>query len=255
MQLDIVTIHMNDFVGLGRTTKSLSGVTGKRDTRWILVDGDSNRQQAEDAVLFGEAATRADVCISELDEGIYDAMNKGTAQVRGDYVLYLNAGDELHPLFDPVSLSMELAGASPAMIWGRCHERFPGGEIVKVKNRSPAFAWYGMPVNHQNVLFRRDVLGDKPYDTHFQICADYDLVGRILKSGGDVYRTSMPIAIFSRGGLNEKNSSLGMDEEEILRTLHFGVPRLLSSGIRRLKMFNARLGRVPAIRRVLRRWF
>jgi putative colanic acid biosynthesis glycosyltransferase len=181
-------------------------------------------------------------------------MNKGTAQSSDGYLLYLNAGDELHPLFDWNALLAQIEQTRPAMIWGTCHERFADGTLVKVHNRSPALAWYGMPVNHQNVLFRREGLREPPYDTSYRICADYDLVSRILKSGGEIYRTHMPIAIFQRGGTNSTDFESTMHEEEQLRVVHHGVPRTMSHLISQLKAFNARIGQQPAIRRVLRRW-
>lgn len=254
MLLNIVTIHLKDFEGLRRTLGSLRSMLDVPDVRWIVVDGGSSRVTADDDVLLGEVAALADAYISEPDNGIYHAMNKGTAKALNGYLLYLNAGDELHPEFDWITLARHVEDTTPEMIWGLCHERYSDGTLVRVHNRSPALAWYGMPVNHQNVLFRRDSVGDQPYDTSLRILADYDLVSRLLKSGGRVYRTGMPIAIFHRGGRNAQEFNATMREEERLRVQYYGVPRLVSHLIGRFKTFNAWLGKSPAIRRVLRRW-
>jgi len=160
----------------------------------------------------------------------------------------------LHPDFSLDAIEAELGDRNPEMVWGTCFERFPDGSLVKLKNRSPRLAWYGVPVNHQNVLFRRDTLGDSPYDVRYRYCADYDLISRLLNQGIDVHRTSLPIAIFERGGTGSRNFIENMKEEELLRTQHYGVNKYASSGISYLKRLNRQLGSVPAIRRLLRKW-
>lgn len=254
MRLSIVTVHLDDFAGLRATCASLQPVLDSGLAEWTLIDGGSDWQRSGGESLRAEVTERSDVIVSEPDAGIYDAMNKGTKLATGEYVLYLNAGDELHPDFDWKALAEEIANGSPAMVWGVCHERFEEGTLVKVKNRSPGLAWYGMPVNHQNVLFRRSVLGDAPYDTSYKICADYDLVSRLLKSGETVFRSEMPISIFQRGGTSAARFAQNMAEEGHLRTLHYGVPKPASYLIRQVKTLNAWIGQVPAVRRLLRRW-
>lgn len=253
MNLSIVTVHLEDFSGLKRTMESLKRWKDFEGSQWVVIDGGS-KVAGDNAVLVSEVASLADVYVSEPDEGIYHAMNKGTALAQAEYVLYLNAGDEIHPQFDLTQVTFEMGTEKPAMIWGTCHERFATGAIVRVKNRSPNLAWYGMPVNHQNVMFRRELLGDTPYDLRYRICADYDLVGRLLKKGGSVIRSDVPFVVFHRGGVNEQRLDETLSEEAILRTLHFGVPSVISLGILLLKKANSKLGQSPAFRRILRRW-
>jgi hypothetical protein len=254
MLLNIVTIHLDNFEGLHRTLESLRPTLGHPNVRWIVVDGGSSHPNPDEQRLMDAVSEMADVFISEHDRGIYDAMNKGTDRTVEGYLLYLNAGDELHPHFDWNDLGTQLEGSKADMVWGVCHERYPNGTLVRIHNRSPALAWYGMPANHQNILFRRDRIGDQPYDTSYRILADYDLVSKILKSGGRVQRTAMPIAIFDRGGLSTAEFDSTMEEEDRLRMQHYGVPSAVSYVIRRFKTVNASIGKNPTLRRFLRRW-
>jgi putative colanic acid biosynthesis glycosyltransferase len=255
VQLDIITIHLNDFESLKRTVNSLDALTRGHGVNWILVDGASKISEPDQAELFSTLTKKASQFISEPDDGIYHAMNKGTRLSRGDYVLYLNAGDELHPEFCLEKLRDEIRESTPDMIWGTCYERFRNQCLVKVKNRSPELSWYGIPVNHQNVLFRRDRLGSSPYDDTYRYCADYDLISRLLVKNGAVHQTSMPIAIFQRGGISSLNFRETMREEERLRTRHFGVNRPTSRVITYLKIVNNKIGQIPTARRLLRKWF
>ena len=253
MQLDIVTVHLSDFDGLKRTFASLESMLARRQFRWIVIDGGSVAATTEQAALMRTVSQRAACFLSEDDNGIYDAMNKGTSLADADYVLYLNAGDELHKGFSLSELEAELGSDKPEMIWGTCYERFPAGALVRTKTRSPQLAWYGIPVNHQNVLFRRDVLGEKPYSENYKYCADYDLICRLLKRG-HVYRTAMPFVTYERGGVSARNFADTMAEEELLRSEHFGLSPRVSMAITCLKKINAKIGSLPAIRRLMRRW-
>ena len=150
-------------------------------------------------------------------------------------------------------LEVELGTDRPEMIWGTCYERFATGTLVRTKTRSPRLAWYGIPVNHQSVLFRRDVLGEKPYSECYTYCADYDLICRLLKRGS-VHRTAMPFVTYERGGVSSRNFKDTMAEEEFLRSEHFGLSPRVSMAITSLKKINAKIGSLPAIRRLMRRW-
>jgi len=79
--LTIITIHLDDPDGLHKTFESLGPTLRSESVEWIVVDGGSDRQSA--AVLKA-VESLADVFISEPDEGIYDAMNKGTRLAAGE---------------------------------------------------------------------------------------------------------------------------------------------------------------------------
>ena len=64
-----------------------------KEIEYIIVDGGSKDKTLEIAKRYAE---KLSVIISEPDKGLYDAMNKGIRLATGDYVCFLNAGDQLH---------------------------------------------------------------------------------------------------------------------------------------------------------------
>lgn len=82
----IITVTLNNIAGLKETHRSLKLQTF-RDFEWIVMDGGSNDASA-DYLKTTDAQWH-----SEKDEGLYDAMNEGIARAKGDYLLFLNAGD------------------------------------------------------------------------------------------------------------------------------------------------------------------
>ena len=96
MKLSIITINFNNEKGLKKTLDSVSCQTWC-DFEHIIVDGASSDGSVQSISNYCEqVANRYPVLwISEPDEGIYNAMNKGIRMAKGDYCLFLNSGDYL----------------------------------------------------------------------------------------------------------------------------------------------------------------
>ncbi|MDX2463979.1 MAG: glycosyltransferase [Porticoccus sp.] len=252
MKITVVTVHLNDFSGLSRTLKSLELSGQMNHLEWIVIDGGS--QLTDRGLCFKQVKSIADYFISEPDKGIYDAMNKGTSLATGDYVLYLNAGDELHPDFDVEHAKKSAAGILPNMILGRCEVRYQDGSQIKVKTRSPSWAWYCMPAYHPAILFRRDILGDNPYDTTYKLAADYDLVCRLLVNDARVTQLASVISVYHRGGVSDIQGDAAREEENQIRLKYFQIPVFVGNGIKRFKKMNAKQSPFSKLTRLLRRW-
>ena len=89
--ISIITINYNDKVGLERTLKSVTNQTYK-NVEYIVIDGGSTDGSNELLVQYND---KINYWISEPDKGIYNAMNKGILKTNGEYLLFLNSGDEL----------------------------------------------------------------------------------------------------------------------------------------------------------------
>src|ERR1700755_616928 len=90
--LSVITIVYNNVRDIERTMLSVLNQTYP-NIEYIIVDGASNDGTLE---VIKRYETRITKLISEKDEGIYDAMNKGLAIATGDYVVFMNSGDELY---------------------------------------------------------------------------------------------------------------------------------------------------------------
>lgn len=89
--ISIITVNYNDLNGLERTLKSVQEQT-VNDFEHIIIDGNSDDGSKEFIVKTQENYS---YWVSESDKGIYDAMNKGVVAASGDYILFLNSGDDL----------------------------------------------------------------------------------------------------------------------------------------------------------------
>ena len=87
-KISVITICYNE-PNLEKTCESIINQTWQ-NFEWIVVDGGSNDQTQE---IWNKYKHRIDTFISEPDNGIYNAMNKGLKLARGEFVLFMNAGD------------------------------------------------------------------------------------------------------------------------------------------------------------------
>ena len=91
MKLSIITINYNNLEGLKRTYESVVSQTCQ-DFEWIIIDGGSTDGSKE---FIEEHQAHFAYWCSEPDKGIYNAMNKGIVKATGEYLQFLNSGDNL----------------------------------------------------------------------------------------------------------------------------------------------------------------
>jgi|GEM_PF-250430 len=155
--LSIITVVLNAAAGLEKTLRSVfAQAYGEPEV--IVIDGGSGDGTTE---VIKDYADRISYWVSEPDEGIYDAMNKGLKAATGHWVLFLNAGDTFanpHVLQQVFSTVTQDAG----VIYGDSIADY-GDFMLYRKAGSPVHLWKGMICSHQAMLFRREVLRDTGY--------------------------------------------------------------------------------------------
>jgi glycosyltransferase involved in cell wall biosynthesis len=181
-----------------------------RDVELIVIDGGSDDGTVE---LLSSLNGQIDYWMSEPDEGIYDAMNKGVAASRGEYILHLNAGDRLIQVpLDTLRRCLEddIDVASCGVLIDRKNVYVPKtGFPMKIAN------WW----HHQGTFYRRSShLG---YDTGYRICGDFELNQRLVKAGASVRLFADIVAEHQNNGISMHPSG----QKEIFRSirLHFGA--------------------------------
>ena len=156
-KLSIVTVCYNAREDLEKTIESVLRQRFK-NYEYIVIDGGSNDGTIR---VLEKYASKLDKVVTEPDEGIYYAMNKGIELACGDGILFLNAGDVLEG--DEIfSQSMEIPCAVPAVTTNLY------GTTVDVKfSRKKLY----LPTCHQAIIFKND--GTK-YDTSYRVSSDLD---------------------------------------------------------------------------------
>ena len=87
--ISIITVNYNNCQGLERTVNSVARQT-YTDVEYIVVDGGSTDKSVD---IIKQNENIISFWVSEKDNGIYNAMNKGVSFSHGEYLLFLNSGD------------------------------------------------------------------------------------------------------------------------------------------------------------------
>ncbi|MBT2502712.1 glycosyltransferase [Curtobacterium sp. ISL-83] len=227
--LSIVTITYNDDDGLARTLASLTELVhvAGDDLEVVVVDGGESVATRD---LVGEW-TPAAVLISEPDEGIYDAMNKGLDRVHGGHVWFLNGGDEA--LTDWTALRGVLAGNQGSVVLA--DYVLAGRTVDRARSsRPPRSMWHALPTSHQAIFYPLAGIGAARYDRRFGIVADYAFTADLYARDVPFARSSLPVARFHLDGVSNEHARLigeqaGVVQREILRT---ALPLRLVSRLR-----------------------
>lgn len=205
----IVTVSLNHLGGLTKTHHSLNTQTCT-DYEWIVIDGCST--DGTTAYLEGTDIN----WISEKDNGIYDAMNKGIDHANGTYIIFMNAGDCFADNKVLETIRKKIRNSIPDFIYGDALEIY-NGKIFLKKSRDVRKIIQGMITHHQSMIYKTDLLKKEKYNLSYKIAADYDLTLRILRKAENILYIPQPICIFESGGLSQRQAFQGRKEQFQIR--------------------------------------
>lgn len=205
--LSIITVVFNDKVGLYKTIRSVFDQKKYyNNLEFIVIDGGSTDGTLDIIKQNNHVITKY---ISEKDDGIYDAMNKGIKLAQGDYLLFLNAGD----YFVGNVLSTFISG--PVYLPVKYMNIFTKYITVKIKNIKRS-----IPNCHQGIIFEnKHIL----YDIQFPICSDYDFFLRLYKKTLINRLITEGYIHFDSNGISSHAISARNKEMYILRKKHFDL--------------------------------
>lgn len=225
--LSVITIVYNNARDIERTMLSVLNQTYD-GIEYIVVDGASNDGTLD---IIKRYENRVAKLISEKDKGIYDAMNKGLALATGDYVIFMNSGDEFYA---SDTVAKVFATASDADIYYGETEMVNDERESLGQRRHQApdkFNWrsfkYGMSVSHQAIYIRRSLT--EPYDPQYQLSADIDWIIRAAKKAKKIVKVNGYVAKYLVGGMSKSKHKQSLLERFDIMKRHYGlIPTLLN---------------------------
>ena len=175
VKVSIITVCLNAADSLANTCESICSQQYS-GFEWIVIDGASTDGSLDILHEYQGDITRL---VSEPDNGIYDAMNKGIRLARGDYLLFLNAGDRLAG--PDVLYSVESA-PDVGIIYGDIEVVSDGlSKLIKSPQELPRDFLLRKMMPHQSTFIKKELF-DKygSYKVSYKIAADYDFFVRML---------------------------------------------------------------------------
>lgn len=211
MKISIVTVVLNDRLGLEKTRNSVKGQLNV-EIEHIIIDGASSDGTAELAFEYLKDQNINSVVRSERDHGLYDAMNKGVELATGDYIIFLNAGDYFAES-DVLSTVVTALDGAPGtcLLYGSCYELRSDGQLTHKIPRGHSRVKSGMFANHQAMFFNRKFVVENniKYDIKYKIGGDYAYCSQLIKFGGVIEYLGVPICVFEMSGISNTRKSIG----------------------------------------------
>jgi len=219
--LSVITIVYNNVKDIERTMLSVLNQTYP-GIEYILVDGLSNDGTID---VIKKYEDRIAKFISEKDEGIYDAMNKGLALATGNYVIFMNSGDEF---FDADTVAAVFASADDADIYYGETEMIDDAaqSLGQRRHKAPKqFTWrgfsLGMSISHQAIYIKRSLI--EPYDRKYQLSADIDWIIRSAKKAKKIINVNRYVAKYLVGGMSKTKHRQSLAERFDIMKRHYGL--------------------------------
>ena len=208
IQISIVTVCRNPGECLRATIESVANQSYK-NIQYIIIDGNSSDGTKE---LVEEYGKNVDVFISEKDNGIYDAMNKGISLATGELIGIINAGDTYNS--DAVKQVVDMrvqTTQEEAIFYGGINKVDIDRRVVRVLD--PVIKLEGlekdMVLFHPSIFIPRIVYNAYgKYSDLFRISGDFDLLRRYYKTGLPFIRIDYNMADMMEGGVSENFKSI-----------------------------------------------
>jgi len=242
MKLSIVTVTLNRAAHLDATFRSLLAQTN-RDWEYIVVDGWSHDNTVDLLRSYSEVLGPRLRWVSEPDNGIYDAMNKGIAMASGDAIGFIGSGDTYFDELSLQTISDTLERTQVDAVYGN---------LIFVNKRNVGKVcryWHGS--QYEPGIFNRGWQPAHPtffckkkcfeaygcFDTELAVSADFDLMFRFLEKHriSSRYIPRTLVRMLSGGESNGSLRNIAIAHRNIYRAFRkygYSVPPLYS--LRRL---------------------
>ncbi|MCG8477108.1 MAG: glycosyltransferase [Cytophagales bacterium] len=229
--VSVITVVYNDEKHIENTLKSVIGQRYPK-VEYLVIDGNSTDQTSS---IIARYANSIDSYVCEADRGIYDAMNKGLAKATGDYVLFMNSGDQFEN--EKVLENIFEKNDEPADIYyGETHFTDEKGKVLGTRSElttrklpeqlTAKSMLSGMVVCHQAILVKRALAST--YDLRYKCSADIDWVTDALQKATRIQNTHMVIARYLTGGYSAINRRQAWAERFVIYGRRFGWFRTFS---------------------------
>lgn len=218
MKFSIITVLYNNLQGLKNTSISVLN-QNFQEYEWLIIDGKSNDGTSN----FLLELKMKGLCkfISEKDNGIYDAMNKGIRMASGEYILFLNGGDVFYDNNVLEKVSQKINKKSDinknAIYYGDFSYFFSSGKTKYIKARNINYIRHSLPTSHQAFFYPLIFLRKNQYDLKYSISSDYYLTAKAYIDNESFLSVEYPICKFEIGGISGQKYFKAIKEAYIIQ--------------------------------------
>ncbi len=210
MKVSIITVSFNSDKTIEQTIQSVIGQTYS-NIEYIIVDGGSTDGTMG---IVKKYQDNIEYVVSEPDNGIYDAMNKGLKIATGDIIGIINSDDwyDIQTVQKAVSCFQKY---NSDILYGDCIYVYENGNHLRNLKYPLESLWYLMVTPHPTVFVRKEIYQKYGvFDENYRMAADYELMLRFYSAGVSFHYLEYDMAYFRSGGASTKQIVLCLQETE-----------------------------------------
>ena len=224
-KFSIITITYNAAAVIEPTLQSVLAQT-YTNYEYLLIDGGSK----DDTVAKAKASgIRFAHIVSEPDNGLYDAMNKGIALATGDYLCFLNAGDAFYApdTLQTIANAAMAEESLPDVLYGETAEVDEARNFVRMRRlQAPEkLTWRsfkdGMMVCHQAFYAKREIA--PMYDLKYRLSSDVDWCIKVMKQSERLVNVNATVVNYLQNGLSLQHHHASLKERFWIMSRHYGL--------------------------------
>lgn len=205
MKISVITVCFNAVTTIERTFKSVI-IQTEKNFEYLVIDGQSNDGTLELINKWKPIFEKTGIyfrCISEKDNGLYDAMNKGAINAKGKWLIYMNADDELADknvlchAAESLNDKIDILYGNSIIIDGNREEKRISLPIETIKKH--------LPFIPQSAFIKTSVQKKYLFNEKYKIAADYDCFLRMYLQGRNFVKDNYFYSKFYIGGISNQN--------------------------------------------------
>ncbi|KAA9332269.1 glycosyltransferase [Hymenobacter busanensis] len=215
LKISVITINYNRSAELETTIQSVVS-QASRDFEYIIIDGHSTDGSVE---TIKSCESNIDFWISEQDNGIYDAMNKGIAKAQGEYLVFLNSGDRFANA-EVLGILHKATQDQPSIdvFYGDMLVERPGvagQSYYSHPNKLSLFFFQEDTVNHQAAMVKASLFREfGRYPEQYQLAADFWLFLRAFVAEKQFYHIPKALVVYDFAGVSAQDGFKKYKEEQ-----------------------------------------
>lgn len=215
--ISVITVCYNSAHQLEKTVQS---ILSQKDSsiEYLIIDGASTDETPN---VLDKYQDKVDIIVSETDSGIYDAMNKGIGLAKGEYLIFINAGDILceNSLYE---IKKELKTGLDVYYYSYY-------TVINIKGANLSFEAkqclnlsHEIPTCHNAMAISKEAFNRHGlYNTSYALCADYEWLCRNKDKLKTKYCDNK-LVYYLLGGVSELDELTVLKEKALISKKHFG---------------------------------
>ena len=210
VKLSIITINYNNQIGLQKTIESVIEQDFK-NYEYLVIDGASTDGSIE---VIDKYQNNIASWISEPDNGVYHAMNKGIRKATGEYLLFLNSGDSFYSSDSLSSLVKEAKGED--LVYGNILVEETNKSWIKSYPATLNFSYMLTDtLPHPATLIKKSLIEGVGYTESFRIVSDWEFfIISVCKKGASYKYVNRTISNFNYDGISSNPANASLIQEE-----------------------------------------